>query len=259
MAATQHLPYGAYEDEYLAEIDSRFEAIEAELDDLDEDEVEDDGTDNTSEIAGLFATWMGAQLVYEHLRPEDTIPTDASEYEWFDEYLVDSYKSAIDDADNLLREAGYRPPTTGINDPRHREGLNEVFERARHYWQKLADDMEDATKQAVSEALESDGSIRQARRAVDDRITHLGKYRGELIGQSEPARAYNWGLLKEYENAGVDEVRVEEVDWTTAGDDRVCAKCAAREGTYSIKQAKRLLKSGEFPAHARCRCVLLPA
>ncbi len=62
--------------------------------------------------------------------------------------------------------------------------------------------------------------------------------------------AYGAGLLAAYVGAGTG-----AVIWLTAGDGRVCERCAGAEagGPYSLLAAPRL------PQHPRCRCVLAPA
>ncbi|RLU81121.1 hypothetical protein CTZ27_33315 [Streptomyces griseocarneus] len=62
--------------------------------------------------------------------------------------------------------------------------------------------------------------------------------------------AYGAGLLSAYLGAGAGSVL-----WLTAGDGRVCERCASAEagGPYN------LLASPRLPQHPRCRCVLAPA
>lgn len=64
--------------------------------------------------------------------------------------------------------------------------------------------------------------------------------------------------LDELEAAGV-----EQVEWSTAGDEHVCPRCAAREGRkFTLAQMRRELET-EFCTPAdigdRCRCVIVAA
>ncbi|MFF4403829.1 hypothetical protein [Streptomyces sp. NPDC001404] len=71
-----------------------------------------------------------------------------------------------------------------------------------------------------------------------------------LAADAAVSAAYGAGLLAAYLGAGTG-----SVVWLTAGDGRVCERCAAAEAgsPYSLLAAPRL------PQHPRCRCVLAPA
>lgn len=75
-----------------------------------------------------------------------------------------------------------------------------------------------------------------------------GYYTGNTI------RAHAEGQLDALERLGVTSVGV-AVEWSTAGDDRVCPLCRPLEGVvYKVSEAHGLL-----PRHPRCRCAFLPA
>lgn len=85
-------------------------------------------------------------------------------------------------------------------------------------------------------------------------VTDLGLTRSLLISRTELIRAHAEGQLDAFERLGVTELGV-EVEWSTAGDDRVCPECEAFEGTiYSVEDAHGLI-----PAHPNCRCAFIPA
>lgn len=82
----------------------------------------------------------------------------------------------------------------------------------------------------------------------------VSKSRAETIARTEIIRAHAEGQLDAMEEMGVEEVGV-AVEWSTAGDERVCPKCSPLE--------EIILKIGEargmIPRHPRCRCAWLPA
>lgn len=81
----------------------------------------------------------------------------------------------------------------------------------------------------------------------------LTRGRALTIARTEIIHAHAEGQLDSMEKMGVDEVGA-MVEWNTAGDSRVCDKCAALEGqVYTVKEARGLL-----PLHPNCRCAWVP-
>jgi SPP1 gp7 family putative phage head morphogenesis protein len=78
--------------------------------------------------------------------------------------------------------------------------------------------------------------------------------RAMTIARTEIIRAHAEGQLDAMEDLGVTEVGV-MVEWSTAGDDRVCPLCAPMEGVVlKIREAR-----GIIPRHPNCRCAHIPA
>ena len=91
-----------------------------------------------------------------------------------------------------------------------------------------------------------------ARRMAND--IRRTRYQAERIARTEIIRAHAEGQLDSLERMGVDQVQV-EVEWSTAGDDRVCPQCSPMEGVViEISKAHNLI-----PLHPNCRCAWLPA
>ncbi len=90
--------------------------------------------------------------------------------------------------------------------------------------------------------------------ALNDRVAKIGQHRATLIARTEITRAHAEGQLDAMESLGVKTVGV-MVEWSTAGDDRVCPLCQPLEGVVmTIKEARGLI-----PRHAICRCAFVPA
>jgi len=82
----------------------------------------------------------------------------------------------------------------------------------------------------------------------------IGKNRSRVIARTEIIRAHGEGQLDVLERLGVEEVGV-AVEWSTAGDGRVCQLCAPLEGiVMKLKEAR-----GTIPRHPQCRCSYIPA
>lgn len=91
-------------------------------------------------------------------------------------------------------------------------------------------------------------------RRMQDSIENIGKRRATLIARTEIIRAHAEGQLDAMELLGVEKVGV-AVEWSTAGDDRVCPLCQPLEGVVmSLKEAR-----GIIPRHVSCRCAFVPA
>lgn len=86
------------------------------------------------------------------------------------------------------------------------------------------------------------------------KVDGLAKQRAVLIARTELVAAQAEGQLDGYEALGVTGVGV-FAEWTTAGDERVCASCGVLEGTtFTLEQAR-----GMLPRHPQCRCSWVPA
>lgn len=91
-----------------------------------------------------------------------------------------------------------------------------------------------------------------ARRMTED--IDIGRNRAEVIARTEIMRVHAEAQLDSMERMGVTEVGA-AVEWTTAGDEQVCPKCAPLEGVVlKISEAR-----GMLPRHPNCRCAWLPA
>ncbi len=91
-------------------------------------------------------------------------------------------------------------------------------------------------------------------RRMQDEIRGIGMRRATLIARTEITRAHAEGQLDAMERLGVEKVGV-AVEWSTAGDDRVCPLCQPLEGVVmSLKEAR-----GIIPRHPQCRCAFVPA
>lgn len=90
-------------------------------------------------------------------------------------------------------------------------------------------------------------------REIKNNVSGIDKKRALRLARTEVVHTYAEGSLDSYERLGVEEVGA-KVEWSTAGDDLVCPRCAALEGqTFPIKKAR-----GMIPLHPNCRCAWLP-
>lgn len=95
---------------------------------------------------------------------------------------------------------------------------------------------------------------REIAKQMADRIDSLTRTRATLIARTEIINAHAEGQLDSFTDLGVRELGI-KAEWSTAGDDRVCPDCAAREGeTFTVEEAH-----GMIPLHPGCRCSWIPS
>jgi len=84
-------------------------------------------------------------------------------------------------------------------------------------------------------------------REMQKTIGGLSKSRARMIARTEIIHAHAEGQLDSFTLLGVDELGVMP-EWSTAGDDLVCARCQAMEGqTFRVDEARGLI-----PLHPNC-------
>lgn len=91
-------------------------------------------------------------------------------------------------------------------------------------------------------------------RTIVKELPEVTKTQATRIVRTEVIRAHAEGALDSMEALGVESIGV-LVEWSTAGDGKVCPKCRPLEGIIiPIARAH-----GMFPRHPNCRCTPIPA
>lgn len=117
----------------------------------------------------------------------------------------------------------------------------------------VTDVMDKRMTRTLTDGLVEGKSPRQIAADLNRDVDGIGRARAETIARTELIRAHAEGQLLAMEKLGVKEVGV-QVEWLTAGDDRVCPDCSDMEGSiFSIDDAK-----GMIPMHPGCRCAFIP-
>lgn len=196
---------------------------------------------------------------------------------WTNKYLFDSYKRGIIRARNEMIRSGVNVPSVedsgGIamvaSTPFHLERLGLIFTRVYSDLKGITDVMESQISRILAQGIaDGDGPRLLARKLVstingtgigDLGITDtLGRFipamrRAEILARTEVIRAHHLATIQEYRNWGLLNIKV-KAEWKTAGDDRVCDKCASLEGrTFTLDEIEPMI-----PLHPQCRCIALP-
>ena len=117
----------------------------------------------------------------------------------------------------------------------------------------VTEDMATRMSRTLVDGLTSGQGPRQIAVKLDADLD-IGRTRALTIARTEIIRAHAEGQLLALEQLGVQEVGA-MVEWSTAGDERVCPLCKPLEGVVlKIDEAK-----GMLPRHPNCRCAWIPA
>ena len=196
---------------------------------------------------------------------------------WTNQYILDSYKRGVIRARYELINAGYDVPpmeeTGGINAsmslPFHIDRVGLMFTRTYNDLKGITSAMDAQISRILAQGIaDGDGPALLARKLVatingngigDLAITDtIGRFipaiqRAEMLARTEIIRAHHQAMIQEYRNWALEGVIVKG-EWKTAGDDRVCEKCASLEGKiFTLDEIE-----GMIPYHPRCRCIALP-
>ena len=114
--------------------------------------------------------------------------------------------------------------------------------------------MSQQLNRTLAEGLANGWNPNKTAREMFKRIGVLERTRFRTIARTETIRAHAEGQLDSFELNGVKEVGA-MVEWSTAGDERVCEECLGMEAeVFTIDEARGLI-----PLHPNCRCAWLPA
>ena len=203
----------------------------------------------------------------------------AAQQPWTNMYIQDSYARGQARAVYELNKLGIKVPpieqTGGIRaamgGPFHMDRVGLLYSRTFQELKGITAAMDSQISRVLSQAMaDGDGPLKIARKliaTIDGKGTavsklaikdSLGRFipaqrRAQTMARTEMIRAHHQATIQEYENWGVEGIKV-KAEWSTAGDDRVCQQCSALEGNvYSLEEIRPMI-----PLHPNCRCIALP-
>lgn len=140
------------------------------------------------------------------------------------------------------------------NSPTNQTAVELLTSLTDRNMQGMADDLSaKLQREIVSSGIVQGISPKELTRALKKQLG-ISKTRAKTIARTETVRAHAEGALLAMEYLGVTKIGV-MVEWSTAGDGRVCPLCSSLAGiVIPIKQAH-----GLFPRHPNCRCSPIPA
>jgi SPP1 gp7 family putative phage head morphogenesis protein len=195
---------------------------------------------------------------------------------WTNRYLFDSYKRGLIRARYELINAGVNAPQleeggaqTLLGLPMHLDTLGLIYTRVYQDLKGITAAMDSMISRILAQGLaDGDGpallarkliaAIKQANLGELGLADSLGRFipaltRAEILARTEIIRAHHLATIQEYRNWGIEGIIVKG-EWKTAGDNRVCERCAALEGKiFTLDEIQGLI-----PLHPLCRCIALP-
>jgi len=226
----------------------------------------------SSERIEVFMRWLRQQVDRGILTTTQFQQIgSAIESAWTNMYVADSYKRGIIRARNEMIAAGMDIPSIdssgGINvvfgTPFHMDRVGVLFTRVFAELVGVTEAMANNIAQILAQGMiDGDGPALLARKmiaAIDgtgagtlgitDRLGRFipAKRRAEMIARTELIRAHHLATIQEYRNWGVLGIKVKG-EWKTAGDDRVCERCAELEGKiFTLDEIEPMI-----PLHPMC-------
>jgi|ADurb_Cas_03_Slu_FD_contig_123_35910_length_3398_multi_3_in_1_out_1_2 SPP1 gp7 family putative phage head morphogenesis protein len=232
----------------------------------------------SQEKIAAFMKWLEKQVELGILTIQDLdqIGT-AIESVWTNKYIYDSYKRGVLRARYEMGQLGMEltplemigGAATLLGLPMHLDRLGLLYTRLFTDLKGITSAMDSQISRILAQGLaDGDGPRLLARKLVstingtgmgDLGITDtLGRFipaarRAEILARTEIIRAHHLGTIQEYRNQGLLNIVV-KAEWKTAGDDRVCSKCASLEGkVFTLDEIEPMI-----PQHPQCRCIALP-
>lgn len=212
----------------------------------------------------LFRLWLMRQVEAQVLGDEK-ITTD----DWWDAYIEQAYEKgesrSYDDVKKPGKLGGDKQKLdfyngtkkeflqSSFNRPVHRDKVKILAGRVFTDLKNVTEDMSAKITRSLTDGLIQGLNPRDIAKRMDEAVG-IGITRANIIARTEITRAHAEGQLDAMVRLGVTEVGF-AVEWSTAGDERVCPLCEPLEGiVLKIEEARGLI-----PRHPQCRCALLPS
>jgi SPP1 gp7 family putative phage head morphogenesis protein len=210
----------------------------------------------------LFTKWLEREI------KKDILPTTklkSSEAYW-QKYVEDGYRKGQGRAFTDVRKPAVSASKDffeGTKDEflRAAFGRPAAIEKVKLLASRVFTDLKGVTEamstqmgRVLADGLNQGQNPHVIAKNLNERITKIGQNRSTVMARTEITRAHAEGQIDALEELGVEEVGV-QVEWSTAGDERVCPLCQPMEGVVlKLKEAR-----GIIPRHPQCRCAFLPA
>jgi SPP1 gp7 family putative phage head morphogenesis protein len=229
----------------------------------------------SSDKVEAFMTWLQKQVdagIIDFQQVGSSV-----ESAWTNMYISDSYKRGVIRARYEMMRAGMNIPSiddsggigVSMMNPFHVDRVGLLFTRVFSDLRGITSAMDSQISRVLAQGMaDGDGAVLLARKLVaiingtgmgELGITDtLGRFipagkRAMLLARTEIIRAHHLATIQEYRNWGVEGITVLG-EWKTAGDDRVCEKCASLEGQiFTLDEIEPMI-----PLHPLCRCISLP-
>ena len=207
---------------------------------------------------GACLDWLRAQENKEILTLLPGVPiSTAAEGAWKRVWIESAYKRGVQQAGQQLRKQGVTVEKSWVEDaffrPLHADRAGLIYTRTFNDLKCITDEMDKIISRTLTQGIiDGKGPIEIAR-LINKNVDTIGIRRARAIARTEIIAAHAEAALNSFQEAGIEGVSA-EVEFNTAGDDRVCPDCEALEGRiFTLEEAR-----GIIPVHVSCRCAWLP-
>ena len=207
-----------------------------------------------------FRDWLVEQI---NLGVLEVDPSNAAA-PWLSQFVTNTYRRAATDA--YIRSLPGIPQSSeffaggqaeflrqSFNSPVVLDRIELLATRAFEQLRGITSQISSELNRIFSDGIAQGSNPRVIARTITDRIDTIARGRAVTLARTEIVHAYAEGSLDSFERLGIQEVGA-LVEWSTAGDDRVCPQCQPLDGVvFTIAQARGLI-----PLHPNCRCAWVP-
>lgn len=193
-----------------------------------------------------FKAWLQGQINLNLLSIENGNP-------WSDVYIQSAYKKGTERAyvqankANLAQPAGVFQATkeqfvrSSFFQAETLEKVQLLGTRAFEQLNGIGNVTAQQLNRIFAEGLVNGWGPEKIARNIDNTIARIDRTRARVLARTEIIHAHAEGQLDSFKRLGIDEVQA-EVEWLTAGDERVCPDCAAMEGKkFKVDEAHGLI------------------
>lgn len=215
-----------------------------------------------SEKVEAFMEWLNNRMSAEVLGVEGPARRNVGENAWASKYIASAYQQGMQRGRTEIgkrTEAGFSQVgddsdiQEAFQRPFHADRVGLIYTRAYRELRGITEAVDAQVSGILADGLAQGMNPNDIAQNINRSVSSIGEKRATVMARTEVIRAHHSATINTYREAGIDGVEI-EAEWSTAGDTRVCARCASREGqVYSLDKAE-----GMIPLHPQCRCVALP-
>ena len=165
------------------------------------------------------------------------------------------YDRGFTEANRMIDYTGTKDQflNDAFNQPETISKVQSIYTRTFSELKGVSATMDQQMSRILADGLSTGEGPAVLARKLQKNISKITKTRAWVLARTEVIRAHAEGQLDSFDRLGIEEVDA-MVEWSTAGDDRVCARCLSLGATtYTIKKAHGLI-----PEHPNCRCAWIP-
>jgi SPP1 gp7 family putative phage head morphogenesis protein len=203
-----------------------------------------------------FIAWLNRR-VDEGVLDVDSRNAVRNGSHYTDTYIRKAYSKGVQRVGTELQKQGEDVEQLTLeelfNKPIHASKIERLYTRGFENLEGITEEMGEQISEELADGLSKGWNPRKMASEINDRVDKIGITRARVLAQTETIHAHAEGTLDRLESEGFEQVQP-KVEFSTAGDRRVCPICASLQGNvYTIEEAR-----GRLPVHPRCRCTWLP-